>query len=349
MLRNKQRLYWTLQLGGWTLYGVVQIAASLIASVSGAVSLQRVLFLVYEAFFCLLITHVYRYYINQWRWLSLGMPRLIPRVLVSSMVLGVVMYFLRIPSSIPLGLFNKAIVLDAFNLVGQSFYYGIIFFLWSVFYFIYNYFERYNKSLKLEASVKEIELNNLKSQLNPHFIFNALNSIRALVDENPEKSKMAINQLSNILRSSLVADKKGLTKFGDELKMVKDYLGLESIRFEERLRTEFEIDPQSWSFMVPPLMVQTLVENGVKHGISKLTKGGIIQVKAKVENSQLKISIRNSGHYHLNGSKKRGGLGLANTSQRLKLLYGKEAHFAIRNENDNFVLTELIIPHLTTT
>ncbi|MDH4057992.1 MAG: histidine kinase, partial [Cyclobacteriaceae bacterium] len=310
MLRNKQRLYWTLQLGGWTLYGVVQIAASLIASVSGAVSLQRVLFLVYEAFFCLLITHVYRYYINQWRWLSLGMPRLIPRVLVSSMVLGVVMYFLRIPSSIPLGLFNKAIVLDAFNLVGQSFYYGIIFFLWSVFYFIYNYFERYNKSLKLEASVKEIELNNLKSQLNPHFIFNALNSIRALVDENPEKSKMAINQLSNILRSSLVADKKGLTKFGDELKMVKDYLGLESIRFEERLRTEFEIDPQSWSFMVPPLMVQTLVENGVKHGISKLTKGGIIQVKAKVENSQLKISIRNSGHYHLNGSKKRGGLGL---------------------------------------
>jgi len=349
MLRNKQRLYWTLQLGGWTLYGVVQIAASLIASVSGAVSLQRVLFLVYEAFFCLLITHVYRYYINQWRWLSLGMPRLIPRVLLSSMVLGVVMYFLRIPSSIPLGLFNKAIVLDAFNLVGQSFYYGIIFFLWSVFYFIYNYFERYNKSLKLEASVKEIELNNLKSQLNPHFIFNALNSIRALVDENPEKSKMAINQLSNILRSSLVADKKGLTKFGDELKMVKDYLGLESIRFEERLRTEFEIDPLSRSFMVPSLMVQTLVENGVKHGISKLTKGGIIQVKAKVENSHLKISIRNSGHYHLNGSKKRGGLGLANTSQRLKLLYGKEAHFAIRNENDNFVLTELIIPHLTTT
>jgi two-component system, LytTR family, sensor kinase len=236
-----------------------------------------------------------------------------------------------------------------FNLVGQSFYYGIIFFLWSVFYFIYNYFERYNTSLKLEASVKEIELNNLKSQLNPHFIFNALNSIRALVDENPEKSKLAINQLSNILRNSLVADKKGLTKFGDELKMVRDYLGLETIRFEERLRTEFDIDPNSKGFLVPPLMVQTLVENGVKHGISKLTKGGTIQVKAKVENDYLRISIRNSGQYHLNGSKKRGGLGLSNTTQRLKLLYGKDAHFAISNENDNFVLTELIIPHLTIT
>jgi len=347
MLRNKQRLYWTLQTGGWTLYGVVQIAASVIASINGVISLQRIIFLAYEALFCLLISHTYRNYINKWRWLSLGMPRLIPRVLLSSMVLGLIMYFLRIPASVPLGLFNKTIVLDVFNIMGQSFYYAIIFFLWSVFYFIYNYFERYNTSLKLEASVKEIELNNLKSQLNPHFIFNALNSIRALVDENPEKSKQAINQLSNILRNSLVADKRSLTKFGDELKMVKDYLGLESIRFEERLRTEFDIDPASKGFLVPPLMIQTLVENGVKHGISKLTEGGIIQVQAKVENDRLRISIRNSGQYFFNGHKKRGGLGLSNTTQRLKLLYGKEAHFAISNESNSFVLTELTIPHLT--
>ncbi len=349
MLRNKQQLYWTLQLGGWTLYGVVQISASVLASANGDISLNRIIFLAYEAFFCLIISHGYRYFINRWNWLTLGMPRVIPRVLLSSMVLGLVMYFFRIPVSLPLGLFNREIVLDAFNIMGQSFYYAIIFFLWSVFYFIYNYFERYNTSLKLEASVKEIELNNLKSQLNPHFIFNALNSIRALVDENPEKSKMAINQLSNILRNSLVADKRGLTKFGDELKMVRDYLGLETIRFEERLKTEFDIDPASKGFLVPPLMIQTLVENGVKHGISKLTEGGIIQVKTKVENDTLRISIRNSGQYHMNGHKKKGGLGLSNTSQRLKLLYGKEAHFSISNESDSFVLTELIIPHLTTT
>src|SRR6267154_1204490 len=103
-----------------------------------------------------------------------------------------------------------------------SVFYAILFFLWSALYFIYNYFERYNKSLKLEATVKEIELNNLKAQLNPHFIFNAMNSIRALIDENPTKSKEAINQLSNILRNSLASDKKGLTKFDDELKIVKD-------------------------------------------------------------------------------------------------------------------------------
>lgn len=348
MVDNKQRLYWMLQIGGWTLYAVVQMVASVLASASSTISTQRIIFLAYEAFFCLLISHIYRSYINRWRWLSLGMPRLIPRVLLTSFFLGVVIYFLRIPASVSLGLFNRNIVFDLMNVAGQSLYYAILFFLWSVFYFIYNYFERYNKSLKMAASIKEIELSNLKSQLNPHFIFNALNSIRALVDENPEKSKMAINQLSNILRNSLVADKRGLTKFDDELKIVKDYLGLESIRFEERLRTEFDVDPTSKGFLVPPLMVQTLVENGVKHGISKLTEGGIIQLRATVEKDHLKIVIRNSGHYHLNGhSKKRGGLGLSNTAQRLKLLYGDDARFTINNENDNFVRTELIIPYLT--
>lgn len=344
---NKTRLYWSLQVGGWVLYAVVQIVAAL-ASVNGAISNERIIFLSYEAFFCFLITHGFRTYMNNQRWLALGMPRLIPRVLLSVFLLGIIMYFLRIPVSVPLGLFSTAVVFDPMNILGLSFFYAILFFLWSVFYFIYNYFERYNKSLKLEASVKEIELNNLKSQLNPHFIFNALNSIRALVDENPQKSKQAINQLANILRNSLVTEKKGLTKFGDELKVVHDYLGLESIRFEERLKMEFDIDPASKNFLVPPLMIQTLVENGVKHGISKLTEGGLIQLQTRVVNGKLNIRIRNSGHY-VNGHKKRSGLGLVNTSQRLKLLYGNEARFAITNESDNFVLTEITIPHLHTT
>lgn len=345
---NKSRLYWILQIGGWTLYAVVQIVVAI--SSSEVISSQRIIFLTYESFFCFLLTHGFRTYMNHNRWLSLSMPRLLPRVLSAVIVMGVILYFLRIPLSIPLGLFNKAVVFNPSNILGLSWVYSFFFFTWSIVYFTYNYFERYNKSLKLEASVKEIELSNLKSQLNPHFIFNALNSIRALVDENPDKAKMAINQLSNILRNTLVTEKKGLTKFGDELKVVRDYLGLESIRFEERLKTDFDIDPASKNFLVPPLMVQTLVENGVKHGISKLTEGGVIQLKTKVERGKLTIRIRNSGQYHaVNGHKRRSGLGLVNTSQRLKLLYGEEAYFAISNERDNFVLTEIIIPPIHTT
>ncbi|HNT49834.1 MAG TPA: histidine kinase [Cyclobacteriaceae bacterium] len=344
---NKSRLYWVLQIGGWTLYAVVQIVVAI--SSSEAISAKRIIFLAYESFFCFLLTHGLRTYMNNKRWLSLSMPRLLPRVLSAVFLMSVTLYFLRIPLSISLGLFNKN-VFDIGNILGLSWVYSFFFFTWSIVYFTYNYFERYNKSLKLEASIKEIELSNLKSQLNPHFIFNALNSIRALVDENPDKAKMAINQLANILRNTLVTEKKRLTRFGDELKVVRDYLSLESIRFEERLRTDFDIDPASKDFMVPPLMVQTLVENGVKHGISKLTEGGWIQLKTKVAHGKLSIRIRNSGQYHaVNGHKRRGGLGLVNTSQRLKLLYGEDAYFAISNERDNFVLTEIIIPPIHTT
>lgn len=343
---NKPRLYWTLQFGGWALYAIVQIVGSVFASDGQGVSTPRVIYFIYEAGFCLLLTHLFRNLINRWHWLNAGMPVLIPRVIISVFVLGLLMYFLRMPISIPLGLFNRQVALNLNNIFGLTVVYAFIFFLWCVLYFVYNYFERYNTSLKLEASIKEIELNNLKSQLNPHFIFNALNSIRALVDENPAKSKLAINQLSNILRNSLTSDKRGLTKFEDELKIVKDYLGLESIRFEERLKTEFSIDPQSRDFLVPPLMIQTLVENGIKHGIARLTAGGIIQMKTSVINDRLCIQIRNSGHY-VNGTKQSSpGLGLDNTRQRLKLIYGGNASFRILTENDTFVLTEIEIPHL---
>ena len=343
---NKVRLYWTLQIGGWALYALIQILFSALASDRGGVSVQRIIFLTYEAIFCLLLTHNLRNIINRWRWLQARMSVLIPRVMASVLLLGLLLYFLRIPITIPLGLFNSQVAFDIKNIVGLTLIFALIFFLWCVLYFIYNYFERYNTSLKLEASIREIELNNLKSQLNPHFMFNALNSIRALVDENPTKSKEAINQLSNILRNSLRTGKRGLTKFEEELKMVRDYLGLESIRFEERLQTHFDIDPESRDFLIPPLLIQTLVENGIKHGVSKLTAGGVIQMKASVHNDRLTIQVRNSGQY-INGlNQQTGGLGLENTRHRLALIYGESASFRILNENDTFVLTEIEIPHL---
>lgn len=343
MVSNKKRLYWTLQLIGWLSYASLQILFSMIAS-QGA-SWRRIIFFIVEALICLLITHFFRHVIIRWKWLTLSITQAIPRILLSVAVLGLVTYLLRIPFSL---LFNvggvRAGELSATQILGFSAFYMFLMFLWMLFYFIYHYIERYNRSLKYEAYMMQSELNNLKSQLNPHFIFNSLNSIRALVDENPGKSKQAINQLSNILRNSLTFDKKGLTKFEDEMKVVRDYLGLESIRFEERLKTEFDIHPESNSFLVPPFMIQTLVENGIKHGISKLTQGGVVQLKTKVEHGRLRILIRNSGHM-VNGAKRgKSGVGIKNTIQRLRILYGEEAAFKITNESNNFVLTEIVIP-----
>lgn len=339
---NKVRLYWSLQLGGWALYAFIQVGFSLATSGNA----ERSLFLAIEAVLCLLLTHAYRSVIVRAHWMNLSLRGLIPRVLASTVVLGLLLYLLRLLVSIPLGLFNGRVAFDLINILGLSATFMVIFFLWTVFYFLYHYFESYNKSLKLEASLKETELNILKSQLNPHFIFNALNSIRALVDENPTKSKQAINQLSNILRNSLAKEKKGLSTFSDELTLVRDYLGLESIRFEERLRVEFSIDPESNDFLVPPMMVQTLVENGIKHGISKLTSGGLIRLETKVEDDFLKIQIRNSGRFVVHDKTPDSGLGLENTRHRLKLIYGEEASMRITTERDNFVITEITIPHI---
>jgi two-component system LytT family sensor kinase len=331
--------------GGWLLYAIVEIVGNILAS--GSTSQKRVYFFIYEALLCLAVTHLFRIVLRPSKWLDIKISGLVIRVLLTVFALGVIVSFLRMPVSLLLGQFDRSVAFDIIRIWGLSSVYAVIFFLWSVLYFTFHYFDRYNKSLKYEATMVQIELNNLKSQLNPHFIFNALNSIRALVDENPVKSKQAINQLSTILRSSLASDKKGLTKFNDELKIVKDYLGLESIRFEERLKTEFDIHPDSEEFYVPPLMLQTIVENGIKHGISKLTAGGLIQLKTIVEKDRLKIHIRNTGH--LNGQEKPNeGLGIKNTIQRLKLIYGEEASFRIVNENNNFVLTEIIIPQKRT-
>jgi hypothetical protein len=339
---NKYRLYWTLQIGGWFLFALLQIGWSLNAS--GTISVRRIIFFIAEALLCLFLTHLFRILLNKWRWLYLSMVRLVPRLLLGVALLSLIIHFLRMPVSMLLGYTDWKDGLKIDQLLGVTTFFSFIFFLWSILYFTYHYFDRYNKSLKYEASMIEIELNNLRSQLNPHFIFNALNSIRALVDENPAKSKQAINQLSNILRKSLSPDKQGLTKFDDEMKIVKDYLGLESIRFEERLKTEFVIHPDSHHYLVPPLMIQTLVENGIKHGISKLKEGGLIQMKTVVENGHLKIQIRNSGHL-VNGVRRtKAGLGIKNTIQRLKLIYGDRSSFRIANENNNFVLTEIIIP-----
>ena len=124
-----------------------------------------------------------------------------------------------------------------------------------------------------------------------------------------------------------------------------DYLDLEGIRFEERLRTEFAIDPDSYRFQVPPLMIQTLVENGIKHGIGQLKEGGEIKIETKVQQEQLVIKIRNSGQYHLSSKKRQRGYGIDNTKQRLKLIFGDTATFSINNDGDSHVLTKVTIPY----
>jgi LytS/YehU family sensor histidine kinase len=277
-------------------------------------------------------------------WLELSLIQLLPRVLLFSLVLGISNYLVHIIGSTLLETINLESDLGLTAMLGNLIYSLVFYIIWAAIYFIFHYFERYNASLKYDAIIYEIELNKLKSQLNPHFIFNALNSIRALVDEDPLKSKRAITQLSNILRNSLIMNKRKLIDFSDEIKTVKDYLDLEAIRLEERLNVNIDISPDADSYQIPPLMIQTLVENGIKHGVATLTKGGNISLKAWQEEDQLRIQIRNSGQYTNGSGKNNSGYGIENTEQRLNLIFGKSATFKIENENNKTVLTEINIP-----
>jgi two-component system LytT family sensor kinase len=218
--------------------------------------------------------------------------------------------------------------------------------VWNFIYFSYHYIES-NRSqqlekVKLETLVKELELKTIKAHINPHFIFNALNSIRALVDENPERARTAITELSNILRSSMQAEKVETTTLAKELNIVKDYLALEHIRFEDRLQIEFDIDEDTLGQQVPPMMLQTLVENAIKHGISKQMEGGTVKIISDFVQDHHELVVENTGR--LSTDVNQDGFGLSSTRNRLNLLYGSKASFEIKDVNGNKVQARVDIP-----
>lgn len=277
-----------------------------------------------------------------------NIPRLIPRVFLGIIVFGIVVYIIQtlVLEMAILKIDYEFSFADAFPKVIN---WTLLCLLWSLLYFLFHFINNYKqeeiKNLKWQAAKNEIELNKIKSQLNPHFIFNSMNSIRALIEEDPALAKIAITQLSNVLRNSLLMGKKKLIPFNEEMKLVNDYLNLEKTRYEERLIVEQAIGKSTGTFLVPPLMIQTLVENGIKHGTSQLTSGGTIKISSALNNNQLIITILNSGIYNRD-KETETGFGLDNTRQRLLLLYGENAQFNISNEN-GMVKAVLIIPKET--
>lgn len=349
---RKRRLYWTLQFFGWSIYLAINMI-TIYLDPQGLAETERQLFIGYlniiiETIILFSLSHFFlRFIIIRRDWLSINIGRVIPRLLLVIFITSAIYLVLATAAnSLYLDLdFNSPEGLTQ-NLLLPFIASLVLYIIWCSIYFLYHYLESNNRSLKFEAAMNEMHLNQLKSQLNPHFIFNALNSMRALVDEEPQKAKVAITQLSNILRNSLITDMKRVVNFRNELNTVKDYLALESIRFEERLQVKFDIAPGSDHFEVPPMMLQTLTENAIKHGVSNLVSGGLIHISTEINDTEMKVKIRNSGQLK-NGQKKKikgTGVGLINTQERLKLIYGDRANFRMYNENDKFVVVEINIP-----
>ncbi|MEO6838974.1 MAG: histidine kinase [Ginsengibacter sp.] len=217
--------------------------------------------------------------------------------------------------------------------------------LWLSLYVAWHYLERNRidelNRLSLEKTVKELELKTIKSHINPHFIFNSLNSIRALVDENPKRARTAITELSNILRSSLQVEKMETVPLKKELDIVRDYLALEQMRFEERLKVEMVIDEDTLEQHVPPMMLQTLVENAIKHGISKRINGGTIKIISRFINKDFELIVQNTGNLE---AKTKDGFGITSTRDRLKFLCNGNAYFNVEEIESSKVESKIVMP-----
>ncbi len=338
--------YWLCQILGWSAFILVYIFFYLSLRTRETPHFYEVLFI--EALVGFFVTHVMRMFILRFKFVEKPINEQGFYIFFISFVFALI--YAAIGASLEqylqfeadrqknIALINKILraSLGCFTFI----------LIWNLIYFAYHYIIRTRQAqfdrVRLESLVKELELKTIKSHINPHFIFNALNSIRALIDENPNRARNAITELSNILRSSMQAEKVETVPFEKELSIVKDYLALEFIRFEDRLKVEYQVDEDTLDQPVPPMMLQTLVENAIKHGIGKQISGGIVKVISDFRNNYHELIVQNTGYLngHINGD----GFGLSSTKNRLQLLFGEKANFEIRQVDNGLVEARILIP-----
>jgi len=295
-------------------------------------------------------SHLLRLYIRRHQWVRLPVLQMLPRVLLADAVVAflsqvvifmLLVYVIRLYTGENYGLkqFGGYVLNTYFVLL-----------LWSAFYFSLHYLDNYKQAeidkWKLSAAVREAEMRTLKAQINPHFMFNGLNNIRALVTEDPARARDMITHLSDLLRYSIQLNSAEQVPLARELEIVRHYLELEAVQLEERLTYAIDADPAALDVLLPPMTLQLLVENGIKHGIAPHPDGGRISLHARLApaGDQLLVTVTNTGHYAPTAGYE--GVGLRNAQERLHLLFGPQAGLTVNNSPTHpaTVVAELRLP-----
>ncbi len=342
---KNSRLYYLFQTIGWGSYLVINVAFTFIYKDWNWVFLYTNFNIATTGF---IITHLFRSKVVEKEWYSFSIKQLGYRILITGLVMSLIWSLWTVPIN--------TVAISRFNLLEEGFqpiYYltiwislSFITILWLLIYFGINVFKNYKQSevekWKLQAIVKDAELIALKAQINPHFIFNSLNNIRSLIIEDAEKARQMIIHLSDLLRYSIQFTNQEKVTIENEMAVVKDYLELESIQFEERLHYDIRVDMKALEIKIPPMSIQLLVENAIKHGISTLPNGGEINVSVKYTSRGLDVAVENTGELQetINGT----GIGIRNANERLKLLFGGQVKFQLENINENKVKAGFFVP-----
>jgi hypothetical protein len=345
-------LYWKCQLIGWSSASAYWV---LIACLGGNFNIGLgIFYFLLDIAIGIAVTHTYQQFAHAQGWTRLDLPqlpwRIIPAILLSGIIYmplvivknyyGKVYFGYRANDSLAEAFRQYFIIITATGIRLMA--------IWILAFHLYHYAllqittTRENARLLLVA--KESQLDNLSAQLNPHFFFNSLNTIKALAATDPDKARRAIDLLSELLRTSLYRMDNLLIPLSDEIGLVKDYLELEKMRFEDRLTYTIDMDESLAGNTLLPLSIQTLAENAIKHGIAKCVYGGNINIVIEKHADSIQIMVQNPGK--LDTAFLTEGLGLKNLQERLMLQYGNKASFTISCPASDLVISTMIIPAL---
>ena len=354
--RKSQLVYWIFQLTGW---GVVTLGRFIGGVTVLDLAWPRLLLeLLLVNTLGLVLSHWLRDFVRRHRWRALPIRQLAWRILVAAFVcgapIGIVTQFTYLAALHDPELFLReyapalqfqlalpfAFALEIVN-------WALVFALWLTIYFtaiaVREHRSAQFKQSELARALQLAELRLLKSQLNPHFLFNALNTVRSLIADNPARAQDAVTRLAKTLRYTLTSPQDELVTLSQELEIVADYLELESMRFEDRLRIEIQVPKDAAGVRIPGMLLQTLVENGIKHGIAELPAGGLLRICVHLQNDMLNLEVENPRPALLLRAAHEG-IGLRNARDRLRLLFGTRASLELDLSKPSVATARLRIP-----
>lgn len=337
--KGRRALYWALQFLGWTAYfGYWEVY--LVPTHN-----WKLIFVQWPVVWLshLLGSHVLRAVIQGRRWLELSLLRAAWHLLIAIVLIDTGVQLFSFLASYLIGFSRPLEYLQYAPF--YLFVAVILYYAWSGIYFGFEYSWLYRdaqvRELNLQSSLQQAELAALRSQVNPHFLFNCLNNVRSLIAEDPDAAREMLLKLSELLRHALDVAQIEHIPLEAELRVVEAYLELQQLQFEKRLRWDVAASEDSRSKPVPPMLLQQLVENAVKHGISKLQAGGEIHVTAGVAGRNLELCVENTGA--LTGE--RGtGVGLRNARERLQFMGGNDARLDLEQVAPNRVRARVLLP-----
>lgn len=342
MIKTGNKNFWIAQLIGWGMVALTNLSVQLI----GGLSLELVLLnAVLPLLVGFLVTTVYRYLVKNSDWRTWTFQKILAVIIGSTILLTVVHL------GILYGLFMlifKMEDLSFVQLLSNLMIFGIIMLTWNMIYFCIHYFNNWNQAelekWKLAAEMKDAQLGSLKSQINPHFVFNTLNNIRSLILEDKEKARDMLLNFSDLFRYALKNTDQATVNLKEELSIVDQYLELLSIQYEDKLKYKINVDDGLENMELPPMMLQLLVENAVKHGISQFKEGGNILIDIEQGQGFMNIHVRNTGNLKTSASLgDKLGVGLENIRKRLELIYNGKANLQMKEVNE-YVVASIKIP-----